>query len=106
MGCRKPELPTRLYIVVAAAAAAAAAIQIQLCPKEGFFWNHTSPPLCIAESSLILNLTPGLWLQRWCVSVLTAVLFLHENADHVTGINKTNQLWEKKKGEEISCNVW
>lgn len=29
-----------------------------------------------------------------CVSVLTAVLLLHENTDHVTGVHESNQLHE------------
>lgn len=31
------------------------------------------------------------------ITVLTSVLFFHENTDHITGIHKTNQLQRRKK---------
>lgn len=44
-----------------------------------------------------LSVTPGTVAPEMerCVSVLTAVFFLHENTDHVTGIHKSNQLHER-----------
>lgn len=53
------------------------------------------------------SLTPGSVapeMNRW-VSVLTAVLFLHENTDHVTGIHKSNQLHERR-GKVIMRTQW
>lgn len=54
-----------------------------------------------------LSLTPGTVAPEMdrCVSVLTAVLFLHENTDHVTGIHKSNQLHERK-GKAIIRTLW
>lgn len=54
-----------------------------------------------------LSLTPGTVapeMERY-VSVLTAVLLLHENTDHVTGIHKSNKLYERR-GKAIIRPHW
>lgn len=54
-----------------------------------------------------LSLTPGTVapeMERY-VSVLTAVLLLHENTDHVTGIHKSNKLYERR-GKAIIRTHW
>lgn len=63
-------------------------------PDSAFFSNFV---LCLG-SSMQDCLSPGTLAPEMvrCESVLTAVLLLHENTDHITGVHKSNQLCEKR----------